>query len=302
MLVRSPTFTKRLSSVIVNGSRPDSRMAGATSAGSRRSLPSTACAIAAMCAGVVPQQPPTRLTKPASANSCDDRRGLLGRLVVLTEGVGQAGVGVAGDERVGDAGHLGDVGAHLLGAERAVEADRDRLGVAHGGPERLGHLARQGATRGVGDGAGDDHRPAPAVLLEQRLDREDRGLRVEGVEDRLDEEQVGAAVEQAAAGLLVRRHQLVVGHVAGGRVVDVGRDRGGAGGRPEGAGDVARLVGRPLGHRVAHAAGEPGGLEVELVGQLLHAVVGQGDRVGVERVGLEDVGAGLEVLAVDAAR
>ena len=28
MLVRSPTFTKRLSSVIVNGSRPDSRIAG----------------------------------------------------------------------------------------------------------------------------------------------------------------------------------------------------------------------------------------------------------------------------------
>ena len=49
-------------------------------------------------------------------------------------------------------------------------------------------------------------------------------------------------------------------------------------------------------------AGQPGGLEVELVGELLHAVVGQGDRVGVEGVGLDDVGAGLEVLAVDRRR
>ena len=55
---------------------------------------------------------------------------------------------------------------------------------------------------------GDDDRPAPAVLLEERLDREDRGLGVEGVEDRLDEEQVGAAVDQAAGLLEVRRDQL----------------------------------------------------------------------------------------------
>ena len=62
MLVRSPTFTNRLSSVSVNGSRPDSRMAGASSWVSRRCLPSTAAAMAAMWAGVVPQQPPTRFT------------------------------------------------------------------------------------------------------------------------------------------------------------------------------------------------------------------------------------------------
>ncbi len=69
MLVRSPTFTKRLSSAMANGSRPDRRSAGTTTAGSRRSRPSTAWAIAAMWAGVVPQQPPRMLTKPASANS-----------------------------------------------------------------------------------------------------------------------------------------------------------------------------------------------------------------------------------------
>ena len=99
-------------------------------------------------------------------------------------------------------------------------------------------------------------------------------------------------------GVGVRRDQLVEGHVAGGRVVDVRRDRGGPGGRAQRAGDVAR----PLGGRdlVGDRPGQPGGLEVELVGELLHAVVGQRDRGGVEGVGLDDVGAGLEVLAVDA--
>ena len=60
---------ERLSSVIVKGSRPESRIAGASSPNVRGSLPSAALAIAAMCSGVVPQQPPTRLTSPASADS-----------------------------------------------------------------------------------------------------------------------------------------------------------------------------------------------------------------------------------------
>ena len=300
MLVRSPTLTKRLSSVIVNGSRPERRIAGAIGPNSRRGRPSTALAIAAMWSGVVPQHPPTRLTRPASANSADDRGGLLGRLVVLPEGVGQAGVGVAGDERVGDPRHLGDVGPHLLGPEGAVEPHGERRHVPDGVPEGLGHLARQGAPGRVGDRAGDDDRPAPALLLEERLDGEDRGLGVERVEDRLDEDEVAAAVDEPAGRLEVGRDELVVGDVAGTGVVDVRGDRRRARRRAERPRDVARPVGGALRHRVGLAAGQRGGLEVELVGELLHAVVGQRDRVGVEGVGLDDVGAGLEVLAVDA--
>ena len=68
----------------------------------------------------------------------------------------------------------------------------------------------------------------------------------------------------------------------------------------QGADDVARLVRGAGGHSVGLAAGQPGRGDVELVGQLLHAVVAQRDRGGVERVGLDEVGAGLEVLTVDA--
>ena len=76
------------------------------------------------------------------------------------------------------------------------------------------------------------------------LDREDRGLGVERVEDRLDQQQVGAAVEQAARLLAVGLDQLVEGDVACARIVDVGRDRGGLGRGSERAGDEARLLRR----------------------------------------------------------
>jgi hypothetical protein len=231
----------------------------------------------------------------------DGGSGVLRRLVVLAERVGQAGVRVGGDERVRDPGQLREVRPHLVGAEGAVEPHQQGLGVPHGVPERLGHLAREGPPGGVGDGAADHDRPTAAALLEERLDGEDRGLGVEGVEDRLDEQQVGAAVHEAVGLLEVGLHEGLVGHVARTRVVDVRGDRRRAGRGAEGAGDVARLVGRLGGHQVALGSGQPSGLVVQLVGQLDHVVVGERDPLGVERVGLDQVGAGLEVLPVDGA-
>ena len=111
---------------MVNGSRPDRRMAGASGGG----LAGAACprrprdrgdVLGRRAAAAADEVDETRLGELA-----DDAGGLVGRLVVLTEGVGQPGVGVAGDERVGQPRHLGDVGPHLLGAEGAVEPDRER--------------------------------------------------------------------------------------------------------------------------------------------------------------------------------
>ena len=242
-------------------------------------------------AGVVPQQPPTMLTSPAVGELADDPGHRLGGLVVLAEGVGQPGVRVGRDEAVGDARQLGDVGAQLAGAQRAVQADGQRAGVPHRVPERLGDLTRQGAAGGVGDGAGDHHRPAPVVLLEERLERVDGGLGVERVEDGLDEQHVGAAVDQAAGLLQVGLDQLVVGDVAGAGVVDVGRDGCRAVRRPERAQHPARPVGRALGHGVGLGARQGGRGDVHLVGDVLHRVVGQRDALRVEGVGLEQVGA-----------
>ena len=68
-LVRSPTFTKFVFGPTFMGSSPDSRSSGATSGIRRGATPSTACAMAAMWAGVVPQQPPTMFSSPLRAHS-----------------------------------------------------------------------------------------------------------------------------------------------------------------------------------------------------------------------------------------
>ena len=46
-------------------------------------------------------------------------------LVVLPEGVRQAGIRIGADQRVGDTGQLRQMGPHRRGAEGAVEADRE---------------------------------------------------------------------------------------------------------------------------------------------------------------------------------
>ena len=71
--------------VVADVERLEAREAHAcarSSAPRAAAAPCTASAIARMCSGVVPQQPPTMLTKPLCANSREQARRLLGRLVV----------------------------------------------------------------------------------------------------------------------------------------------------------------------------------------------------------------------------
>ena len=230
-----------------NFRRERERLRGRTGAASggisgilRGALPATARAMARMWSGVVPQQPPTMLTRPASANSAEQPGHEFRALVVAAELVRQAGIGIGADQRVGDARDLGDMGAHFLGAERAVEPDRERRGMAHRIPERRRRLAGQQASRAIGDGAGDHHRHAHAARFGDVGDGRDRRLGVERVEDGFDQQQVGAALEQSLDLLGIGAAQLVEGDGAEAGIGDVGRDRGGAIGRPERAGDEAR--------------------------------------------------------------
>ena len=112
-LVRSPIMMKLLSGRIVSGSRPlQPRAAARPAAAARGGLLATASAIARMCAGVVPQQPPTMFSQPLAANSPSMRAIMLGRLVVAAEVVGQAGVGIAAHVDRREPRQLLDVGPH----------------------------------------------------------------------------------------------------------------------------------------------------------------------------------------------
>ena len=68
-------------------------------------------------------------------------------------------------------------------------------------------------------------------LVEHLQRGEARRLGVQRVEHGLDQQHVGAALDQAARLLGVGLHQLVEADVAEARIVDVGRDRGRAVGR-----------------------------------------------------------------------
>ena len=192
------------------------------------------------------------------------------------------------------------MGAHFLGAERAVEPDRERRGVRDRIPERLRRLAGQQAAGTVGDGAGNHHRHVGAARGKLLGDGVERGLGVERVENGLDQQRVDAAVEQPAHLLGIGGAQLVEGDGAEAGIGDVRRDRGGAVGRADGAGDealAAVLVLRDGGG----LARQPRAFRVQFIGDLRHAVVGLRDAGRGKRVGRDDVGAGAEIIEVDGA-
>ena len=60
----------------------------------------------------------------------DLRGGFLRRFVIFSKLVGQAGVRVSHDQRVGDCRERGEMRPQLRGAERAIEPDRERPRVA----------------------------------------------------------------------------------------------------------------------------------------------------------------------------
>jgi hypothetical protein len=199
-LVRSPTLTNSESSSIVNGSRPDRRSATGIS-GTARGVASTAGRDgldvfrrgAAAAAGDVDEA--------GVGEFAQQGRGVFRQFVEagVAHRVGQAGVRVDADEGVGDLRQFFRIRAHQGRAERAVQADGQRLRMAHRIPEGGHGLAGQDAARGVGDGAGDHQRQARGIrmLAEILVDREQRGLAVQRIEDGLDQQQVDAALDQA---------------------------------------------------------------------------------------------------------
>ena len=170
--------------------------------------------------------------------------------------------------------------------------------MAHRVPERPHRLPGQDAARGVGDRAADDDRQALTRLLHQLVQRKQRRLGVERVEDGFHQKEVAAAVQQALRLLAVGRAQLVETHVARTGVVHVGADAGRARRGAQRAGHEARVFRGA--EPVAGLARPARRGYVHLVGQRGQTVVLLRNRGGAEGVGLHDVGSGGEVLLVDA--
>ena len=168
----------------------------------------TRSAMARMCSGVVPQQPPTRFRWPVVRELAEHAGRVGRRFVVFAEGIGQAGVGIHADVRIREPRQLLDVRPQLLHAQRAIQADGDGARVPHRGPEGLDGLARERAARSVGNRAGDDDGQVDAGRIERGAHGVDRRLRIQRVENGFDEDRVGAALDERARGFAVGGHQL----------------------------------------------------------------------------------------------
>ena len=215
-----------------------------------------------------------------------ERRRDVGRLVVAAERVRQPRVRVRRGQAVRDLRQLGDVRPHLARAERAVDANDQRVGVLDRRPEAFDRLTRQRPAGQI-----DDRDADPQRELRRRVARsDDRRLRVQRVEDRLDQEHVDPAVAQAAHLLGVALDDLVERVRAVRRVVDTRAERQRHVQRPDRAGDEA--VGP------CRLARDPRALDVHVVHRVLEPVVRLPDRGRRERVRRRDVGARREVRVV----
>ena len=225
----------------------------------------------------------------------EEAAGVLRLLVVLSHRVRQPGVRVARDVRVGDAREPLEEGTHVGCAERAVDADDERPCVLHGDPERLRRLAREVPPAPVDRG---EREPERQVGRDVR-GGDDRRLRVQRVEDRLDEQKVDAALCERGDLLRVGLAHLIERDRPEGRVFDLRRDRQRDVERADRAGDEARPIGRARGPLVRGLAREARALAAHLGCEPFEGVVGLADRRRGEGVRRRDVGAGGEVLVVD---
>ena len=144
-----------------------------------------------MCAGVVPQQPPTMLTSRSrelaqNAPPCTRASRRTARARWAAPAFGWA------ETRVGDARELRARRAAAAARPSAQFSPTEAAARAPPSSRRLRSSGRRGSALSVRDRPRDHDRHANPMLA-NTLDGEERGLRVQRVEDRLDEQEVGAA-------------------------------------------------------------------------------------------------------------
>ena len=199
----------------------------------------------------------------------------------------------------GEPRQLGEVRPNLASAQRAIETNAEGPRMLDGDVERIERLTRQRAAAAIRDRHRDHERQPHAARVECLFDPDDGGLRIERVEDGFEQQQVTAAVDQAARLFAIGCAHLVEGRGAKRRVVDVRRDRQRPIGRPDRSRDQTRLLRRACAPLVGDTARDLGTLDIDLVCQVREAVVGLRDRSRGESVGFDDVGASFVVLGVN---
>ena len=223
---------------------------------------------------------------------------LVGRLVVLPQAVGQAGIGIDADVIGRAGGELLQIGLHLTCAERAVQTHGKRSCVLHGGQEGIQRLPGEGASA-FGDGDGKHQGDFPPRASHRLAGGMDGGLGIERVEDGLHQQGIHPTLQQGAHLLDVGFGELVEGEGTQGGIVHVGAHREGLVGGAHGACHVAGLLRGAPGIFIGQGACQAGGLKVDVAHMGFRVVIRLADARGVEGVGLDDVRPRLQVAPVD---
>lgn len=169
----------------------------------------------------------------------------------------------------------------------------------HGHVERLGRLREQRSTVVV-DRAGDHRRDLDAMGLAVFVDGKQTRLEDEDVVARFNRKEVDASGNEGLDLSVVAGDEIVVGVRPRSLILaarfDVERLRR----WPDAARDKARLVGIATREVVGRMSGQLGRLSVNLTDDIVEAKLLQGDGVAVEGAGFDDIGPGIEILAMDA--
>ena len=212
-------------------------------------------------------------------------------LVVMSILVRQARIGMATHRHRRQIGEASKVVRHEFRAGGAVQADRQGFKVSHGGVERLHVLpAEHGAHRF--DGNRNHERYLAACLGHGLPHAHDRGLEVQGVLRRFDQQEINAAVQQPQRLFPECLRDLFERHAAGNRY--------GLGLGPQRPRGKARLVGCVVGRY--GLPGQTSGFDVDGMYLVFKLVFGKHDTGAPEGVGTDDVGAGSQVGVVNLAQ
>ena len=191
-----------------------------------------------------------------------------------------AGVGLRRQPHVGHIADALDCLEHWRRADAAVDTDNARAARDQIRGKLLGRRAVQGGAIFFGSHLRDDRQVAHAAH------RGDRGANLVQVAKSLEDEQVHLAVNQRLRLLAEHRFGFIDAGLA--PRLDAHAKRA------DGAGHVGGLS------RLLHRApGERGAGEVDVAHLIAQAKAAQLHAVGAERIGLDDVGARLQVIAVN---
>ena len=151
---------------------------------------------------------------------------LLWRLVILSELVRQACVGVGADVDRRQIAHLLEVGLHVRRTEGAVQTDAQQRNVLHRGEEGAERLTRESPPALARERKRKHDRQLATLVVHRLNGRLEARLGVERIESRLEKDHVHAAIHERIDLLVVSAKEVRVGHGTIGRIAHVGTHRG----------------------------------------------------------------------------